>query len=120
MIFFYNNVQLKKEYTVLENAVVAFMVINLMLMVYEIAYFKYFLAIGVNLDQRVKMPEVHRFTNYVKYLVISVMMLVLIIPIAVVVVPIQDCQEGFYSRDGSPECTDCKFTLGSACNSCVG
>jgi len=58
------------------------------------------------------MPEVHRFTNYVKYLVCSLVLLSIILPVTLITVPLQKCQEGFYMRDGSPECTDCKFTLG--------
>lgn len=57
--------------------------------------------------------------SYIKYFCYSACLIALIIPIAVVLVPIQECQDGFYSRDGSPECTDCKFTLGDACQSCV-
>jgi len=50
MIFFYNNYRLKKEYSELEYAVIVTMGLNLLLLVQEIGYFRYYQASGVNLD----------------------------------------------------------------------
>lgn len=50
MIFFYNNYKLKKENSDLEYAVIVSMALNLLLLVQEISYFRYYQASGVNLD----------------------------------------------------------------------
>jgi hypothetical protein len=50
MIFFYNNGELKKEYSTLDSALVGFMCLNLIFLAYEISYFKFYQSHGVNLD----------------------------------------------------------------------
>ncbi len=49
-----------------------FCAINLIEIGIELGYFKYNLDRGINLEQRIKLPEILRFKDYLRYVLLSI------------------------------------------------
>lgn len=45
---------------------------NIVEVTMELSYFKYYLDKGINLEQRIKLPELLRFKDYLKYVFLSI------------------------------------------------
>ena len=56
----------------IDGALIAFCIFNLVQILVELSYFKYYLDKGVNLEQRIRLPELLRFKDYLKYVMLSV------------------------------------------------
>jgi hypothetical protein len=104
----------------LDTALLVFCVVNLLQITIEITYFKYYLEKGINLEQRIKLPELLRFKDYIKYIMLSVCCGGVTLSLALTLFTVQPCHLTQYERDNGKECVSCAFVLGDACEMCTG
>ena len=85
----------------------------------EANYLKYQRNKGVNLEQRIKMPQKARFEENIRFCVLSMLCVGISIYMALKYVETEQCRPGFYNTPGSVECVDCKYMLGESCIQCT-
>lgn len=95
------------------------MILNLTQLTVEVSYFKFYIGRGVDLDNRIKLPEAVRIKEYFTVFLLSLVLLAIVMPVSLLAVPMQSCALGFYIRPGSTDCTDCTFTLTPQCLACT-
>lgn len=92
---------------------------NVIQVSFELIYFKCFLNLGINLDQRIKMPEWHRFKGYICYTILSCIAIIVLFKGIVPKINLEPCPIGTYNNQSSTICSLCNYTLGNNCLSCT-
>ena len=103
----------------LDNFIFFFCIVNILQITIEVSYFKYYLDKGINLEQRIKLPELLRFKDYLKYILLSVCCGSITLTIGLTLYAVQPCLANQYEKN-SKECVSCPFVLGDACKTCTG
>jgi hypothetical protein len=65
------------EVSALDKWVKSICIVNVTILVLELSFHKFYIARGINLDQRIKMPEARRFASYAGYFAFSTIFIVL-------------------------------------------
>lgn len=114
------NTQEMKETKPLDYVLWVFCALNLLEMALELSYFKYYLDKGINLEQRIKLPEMLRFKDYLRYVFLSLCCGSITLTLGLTLYSVQPCLYNEYTKENGKECVECSFVLTDACLTCVG
>jgi hypothetical protein len=74
-------------------------VANVLQVSFELFYFKCYLTSGINLDQRIKMPEWHRFKGYICYTILSCIAIIVFFRAVAPKITLEPCPIGAYNNN---------------------
>jgi hypothetical protein len=63
------------------------MILNLTQLAVEVSYLKFYIGRGIDLDNRLKLPEAVRIKEYFTVFVLSLVMIAIVMPVSLLTVP---------------------------------
>ena len=92
------------EQTALQKWIPVFCVMNLSQMVVEWSYFKFYMDKGINLEQRIKLPEFRRIKDYFRYVGFSLCCGLVALVVGTTFYVSQNCRSDQYLSPNEKEC----------------